>query len=164
MFRQSDRLTIAADGTYTRIMKDVSPEGRILGLDYGSRRIGVAVSDPLGLTAQPLPPIARTGDRKDVAEIGRRAAELGATSVVLGLPLLMNGDEGPAAVRAREFGARIEEDLSLPVTMWDERMTTVQSERHLVDSGVRRERRKELRDSLSAMFLLQGILDLRNRK
>jgi putative Holliday junction resolvase len=145
-------------------MMDATPAGRILGLDYGNRRIGMAVSDPLGLTAQPLPAIARTGDRKDIAEIGRRAAEIGATSVVLGLPLLMNGDEGPAAVRAREFGARIEEEISLPVTMWDERMTTVQSERHLIDSGVRREKRKGLRDSLSAMFLLQSVLDLRNRK
>jgi putative holliday junction resolvase len=145
-------------------MKDAAPEGRILGLDYGSRRIGAAVSDPLGLTAQPLPPILRAGDRKDIVEIGRRAEELGVTSIVLGLPLLMNGDEGPAASRAREFGARVEEALSLPVMMWDERMTTVQSERHLVDSGVRRERRKELRDSLSAMFLLQSVLDLRNRK
>lgn len=135
-----------------------------MGLDYGNRRIGMAVSDPLGLTAQPLPAIARTGDRKDIAEIGRRAAEIGATSVVLGLPLLMNGDEGPAAVRAREFGARIEEEISLPVTMWDERMTTMQSERHLIDSGVRREKRKGLRDSLSAMFILQSVLDLRNRK
>jgi putative Holliday junction resolvase len=145
------------------MMKSV-PGGRILGLDYGSRRIGAAVSDPLGMMAQPLPPIAREGDRKDLARIGRLAAELGADSVVLGLPLLLNGDEGPAAARAREFGARIEGELSLPVTMWDERMTTVQSERHLIDSGVRRERRKELRDSLSAMFLLQSVLDLRNRK
>jgi len=157
-------LTVAGGGKYTRSMVESSPAGRILGLDYGNRRIGVAVSDPLGLTAQPLPAIAREGDRKDVAEIGRRAAELGAASVVLGLPLLMNGDEGPAAVRAREFGGRIETELSLPVTMWDERMTTVQSERHLIDSGVRRARRKELRDSLSAMFLLQTVLDLRNRK
>jgi putative Holliday junction resolvase len=140
------------------------PAGRILGLDHGNRRIGVAVSDPLGLTAQPLPAIAREGNRKDVAEVGRLAAELGATSVVLGLPLLMNGDEGPAAVRARKFGERIETELSLPVTMWDERMTTVQSERHLIDSGVRRDRRRELRDSLSAMFLLQSVLDFRNRK
>ncbi|MEW6720026.1 MAG: Holliday junction resolvase RuvX [Thermodesulfobacteriota bacterium] len=145
------------------MMTDV-PEGRILGLDYGSRRIGAAVSDPLGMTAQPLPPIEREGDRKDLARIGRLAAELGASSVVLGLPLLLNGDEGPAAARAREFGAKIEGELSLPVTMWDERMTTIQSERHLIDSGVRRERRKELRDSLSAMFLLQSALDLRNRK
>ena len=145
-------------------MKNALPEGRVLGLDYGSRRIGVAVSDSLGLTAQPLPPIVRSGDKKDIEELGRRAVELEITSVVLGLPLLMSGEEGPAAVRAREFGSQIEENLNLPVAMWDERLTTVQAERHLVESNLRRERRKELRDSLSAMFILQSVLDLRNRK
>ncbi|MCL1925526.1 MAG: Holliday junction resolvase RuvX [Syntrophorhabdaceae bacterium] len=145
-------------------MNNGFPKGKVVGLDYGSRRIGVAVSDSLGFTAQPLPPIVRSGDKKDIEELGRLAAELEITSVVLGLPLLMNGDEGPAAVRAREFGARIEEILSLPVTMWDERLTTAQAERHLVESNLRRERRKELRDSLAAMFLLQSALDLRNRK
>ncbi|GAB4228686.1 MAG: Holliday junction resolvase RuvX [Deltaproteobacteria bacterium] len=138
--------------------------GRVLGLDYGTRRIGVAVSDPLGWTAQPLPPIHREGDRKDIAAIGRVAAEHGATSVVLGLPLLLNGDEGPAAVRAKAFGERIRSETGLPVTMWDERLTTAQSERHLIASGVRRGDRKEIRDSLSAMFLLQSVLDFRNRK
>ena len=145
-------------------MNDAIPKGRILGLDYGSRRIGAAVSDPLGLTAQPLPPIIRSGDKKDIEEIGLLAKRLEAASVVLGLPLLMNGEEGSAAARAREFGARVEASLNLPVVMWDERLTTVQAERHLVESNLRRERRKELRDSLSAMFLLQSILDLRNRK
>jgi len=137
---------------------------RILGLDYGSRRIGMAVSDPLGLTAQPLPPIPREGDRKDIAVLARLAAEKGVTSVVLGLPLLLNGDEGPAAVRARAFGERFQAETSLPVTMWDERLTSVQSERHLVASGVRREDRREIRDSLSAMFLLQTALDAQRRK
>ena len=145
-------------------MKNEFPKGKVIGLDYGSKRIGVAVSDSLGFTAQPLPSIIRSGDRRDIEELGRLAAELDITSVVLGLPLLMNGDEGPAAVRVREFGARIEENLNLPVTMWDERLTTVQAERHLVESNLRRERRKELRDSLAAMFLLQSALDLRNRK
>jgi putative Holliday junction resolvase len=145
-------------------MKDALPKGRVLGLDYGSRRIGVAVSDPLGFTAQPLPPIIRSGDRKDIEDIGRLAAELEISSVVLGLPLLMNGEEGPTAVRTRKFGALIDASLNIPVVMWDERLTTVQAERHLVESNLRRERRKELRDSLSAMFLLQSILDLRNRK
>ena len=145
-------------------MADEPKHGRVLGLDYGSRRIGVAVSDPLGLTVQPLPPIRREGDRKDVAAIGDLAAELGVTSVVLGLPLLLNGDEGPAAVRARAFGERLQAETSLPVTMWDERLTTAQSERHLVASGVRRGDRKEIRDSLSAMFLLQSALDSRRRK
>jgi len=137
---------------------------RILGLDYGSRRIGMAVSDPLGLTAQPLPPIPREGDRKDIVVLARLAADIGVTSVVLGLPLLLNGDEGPAAVRARAFGERLQSETSLPVTMWDERLTSVQSERHLIASGVRRVDRKGIRDSLSAMFLLQAALDSRRRK
>ncbi|HWS15301.1 MAG TPA: Holliday junction resolvase RuvX [Candidatus Methylomirabilis sp.] len=145
-------------------MADETGHGRVLGLDYGSRRIGVAVSDPLGLTVQPLPPIRRMGDRKDIAAIGLLAAERGVTSVVLGLPLLLNGDEGPAAVRARTFGERLHAETSLPVTMWDERLTTAQSERHLIASGVRREERKEIRDSLSAMFLLQSALDSSRRK
>jgi putative Holliday junction resolvase len=145
-------------------MGEASPRGRILALDYGSRRVGLAISDPLGLTAQPLAAVPREGDRKDIAAIGRLAAALEVASIVVGLPLLMNGEEGPQAVRARAFGDRLAAELSLPVTMWDERLTTAQSERHLIDSGVRRERRKEIRDSLSAMFLLQSVLDLRNRK
>lgn len=145
-------------------MAEGEPRGRVLGLDYGSRRIGVAVSDPLGITAQPLPALHREGDRKDIAGIARLVGGLGVDSVVLGLPLLLNGDEGPQAARARAFGDTLSAELSLPVTMWDERLTTAQSERHLIESGVRRERRKELRDSLSAMFLLQSFLDLRRRK
>jgi putative Holliday junction resolvase len=155
---------VAAGGTYTRTMGDDVTGKRVLGLDYGSRRIGVAVSDPLGLTVQPLPPIPREGDRKDIAVLARLAAELGVTSVVLGLPLLLNGDEGPAAGRARAFGERMQAETSLPVTMWDERLTSVQSERHLIASGVRRQDRKGIRDSLSAMFLLQSALDSRRRK
>ncbi|HEX9191348.1 MAG TPA: Holliday junction resolvase RuvX, partial [Candidatus Deferrimicrobiaceae bacterium] len=119
---------------------------------------------PLGITAQPLPALHREGDRKDIAGIARLVAGLGVDSVVLGLPLLLNGDEGPQAARARAFGDMLSAELSLPVTMWDERLTTAQSERHLIDSGVRRERRKGIRDSLSAMFLLQSFLDLRRRK
>lgn len=145
-------------------MEDNMTGGRVLGLDYGNRRIGMAVSDPLGLTAQPLPPIRREGDRKDIAVLDRLAAEMGVTSVVLGLPLLLNGDEGPAAIRARAFGERLQAETALPVTMWDERLTSVQSERHLIASGVRREDRKGIRDSLSAMFLLQTALESRRRK
>ena len=122
------------------------------------------MSDPLGLTVQPLPPIPREWDRKDIVALARLAAEMGVTSVVLGLPLLLNGDEGPAAARARTFGERLNAETSLPVTMWDERLTTAQSERHLIASGVRREDRKEIRDSLSAMFLLESALDFRKRK
>jgi putative Holliday junction resolvase len=158
---------MATYGTYTQIMEamgdNLSGE-RVLGLDYGSRRIGVAVSDPLGLTVQPLPPIPREGDRKDIVVLARLASEMGVTSVVLGLPLLLNGDEGPAAIRARAFGERLQAETSLPVTMWDERLTSVQSERHLIASGVRRADRRGIRDSLSAMLLLQAALDSRRRR
>ncbi|MBP2679767.1 MAG: putative Holliday junction resolvase [Deltaproteobacteria bacterium] len=158
---------MASYGTYTQIMEamgdNLSGE-RVLGLDYGSRRIGVAVSDPLGLTVQPLPPIPREGDRKDIVVLARLASEMGVTSVVLGLPLLLNGDEGPAAIRARAFGERLQAETSLPVTMWDERLTSVQSERHLIASGVRRADRRGIRDSLSAMLLLQAALDSRRRR
>jgi len=158
---------MAMYGTYTQIMGAMGNNisgVRVLGLDYGSRRIGVAVSDPLGLTVQPLPPIPREGDRKDIVVLARLASEMGVTSVVLGLPLLLNGDEGPAAIRARAFGERLQAETSLPVTMWDERLTSVQSERHLIASGVRRADRRGIRDSLSAMLLLQAALDSRRRK
>lgn len=137
---------------------------RILGLDYGSRRIGAAVSDPLGFTAQPLPPIRRQGIRRDIEEISSLVREYSVGTVLIGLPLTLSGEEGTQAKQARLFGEKIRELLGIPVEMWDERMTTVQAERHLIAAGVRREKRKEIRDSVSAVFLLQSALDLRNRK
>lgn len=133
-------------------------------MDYGSRRIGLAVSDPLGITAQPLRAIERKGDRRDLEAIASVLREVGAEEVLLGLPISLDGTEGPAARKAREFGEKIRAALSVPVTPWDERMTTVQAERTLIEAGVRRERRREVRDSLAAVFLLQNALDYRNRK
>ena len=138
--------------------------GRILGLDFGSRRIGAAVSDPLGITAQPLSAIQRRGEIRDIEAIGTIIGEYSVGTVLLGLPLQLDGKEGPQAKRARIFGEKIREHLGVLVETWDERMTTVQAERHLIASGVRREKRKEIRDSLSAVFLLQSALDYRNRK
>ena len=137
---------------------------RILGLDFGSHRIGAAVSDPLGITAQPLSAIRRQGDRRDLEAIGTIVREYSVGTVLIGLPLHMGGEEGTQAKRARLFADKIRERLGVPVETWDERMTTVQAERHLIASGVRREKRKEIRDSLSAVFLLQSALDYRNRK
>jgi len=142
----------------------VKESGRILGLDFGSHRIGAAVSDPLGITAQPLSAIRRQGDRRDLEAIGTIVREYSVGTVLMGLPLHMGGEEGTQAKRARLFAEKIRERLEVPVEMWDERMTTVQAERHLIASGVRREKRKEIRDSLSAVFLLQSALDCRNRK
>ena len=138
--------------------------GRILGLDFGSHRIGAAVSDPLGITAQPLSAIKRRGENRDIEAIGTIIGEYSVGTVLIGLPLQLDGEEGPPAKRARVFGEKIRERLGVLVETWDERMTTVQAERHLIASGVRREKRKEIRDSLSAVFLLQSALDYRNRK
>ncbi len=140
------------------------PEGRLLGLDYGSRRIGVAVSDPLGITAQPLPPIRRQGDDRDIEAIAGTARDYDVAGVVLGLPLHLDGREGTQAQKAIRFAAKIRERLGLPVATWDERMTTAQAERHLIESGVSREKRKDIRDSLAAVFILQSVLDFRGRK
>ncbi len=140
------------------------PEGRLLGLDYGSRRIGVAVSDPLGITAQPLPPIRRESDEKDIEAIAATVRQYEVAGVVLGLPLHLDGGEGTQAKKAIRFGEKIRERLGLPVETWDERLTTAQAERHLIESGVSRGKRKEVRDSLAAVFILQGVLDFRGRK
>lgn len=139
-------------------------KGRLLALDYGSHRIGIAVSDPLGITAQHLPAIRRQGDRKDIEAIGSVAREYGADTVLIGLPLLPDGNEGSQADKARRFGEKVTELSGLPVAFWDERLSTVQAERHLIESGVRREKRKEIRDSLAAVLVLQSALDARNRK
>jgi putative Holliday junction resolvase len=144
-------------------MQEQTP-GRILGLDYGSHRIGTAVSDPLGITAQPLVAIQRQGESRDIEAVGDLVREYSVRTVLIGLPLHLSGEEGTQAKQARRFGERIAERLGIPVETWDERMTTAQAERHLIASGVRRKKRKEIRDSLSAVILLQSALDYRNRK
>ena len=124
----------------------------------------MAVSDPLGITAQPLSSLRRRGDRRDIEAIGDLVREYSAVTVLIGLPLTLRGEEGPQARAARLFGEKIRDRLGIPVETWDERLTTVQAERHLIAAGLRREKRKEIRDSLSAVFLLQSALDFRNRK
>jgi putative Holliday junction resolvase len=136
----------------------------MLAIDFGSHRIGVAVSDPLGITAQQLPAILREGDRKDIDALASLADAYGVESVLIGLPLLPSGTEGAQAAKVRKFMAKVHERLGVPVIPWDERFTTVQAERHLIAAGMRREKRKDVRDSLSAALLLQSALDARNRK
>lgn len=138
--------------------------GRVLALDFGSRRIGVAMSDPLGITAQQLPAIRREGDRRDIDAIANLAVEYQVETVVIGLPVRSDGTEGTQAARARAFGDKVRDRLGVPVVTWDERLTTAQAERYLIEAGVRREKRKEVRDSLAAALLLQSVLDARNRK
>ena len=135
---------------------------RILGLDYGSKTVGVAVSDPLGLTAQRLDTIWRKQEnklRQTLARINELVDEYQAEQIVLGYPKNMNNTVGERAEKALEFKEMLEKRTGLPVIMWDERLTTVEADRTLMEAGVRRENRKQYLDGLAAVFILQGYLD-----
>ena len=135
---------------------------RIMGLDYGTKTVGVAVSDPLGITAQAVETIARKEEnklRKTCARIEALISEYGIEKIVLGFPKHMNNDIGERAEKALEFRSMLERRTGLEVIMWDERLTTVSAERTLIESGVRRENRKKHIDQIAAVFILQGYLD-----
>ena len=136
---------------------------RIMGLDYGTKTVGVAVSDPLGITAQAVETIARKEEnklRKTCARIKALIAEYGIERIVLGFPKHMNNDIGERAEKALEFRDMLVRRTGLEVVMWDERLTTVSAERTLIESGVRRENRKRHIDQIAAVFILQGYLDM----
>ena len=140
---------------------------RILGLDFGSKTVGVAVSDPLGITAQGIEIVRRTSEnklRKTLARIEALVAEYQVTEFVLGLPKNMNNTSGERVEKTMEFKAMLERRTGLPVHMWDERLTTVAADRTLIEAGVRRENRKEYVDMLAAVYILQGYLDSLERK
>ena len=135
-------------------------KGRILALDLGKKRIGLALSDPLGLTAQGLPTLRRINIRTDLAELDRLATEHDVGLILLGLPLHMSGDEGRQAQQAREFGARLAEWTGREVRLWDERLTTVEAQRVLKSSGISIAKRAQAVDQLSAQILLDSYLNL----
>lgn len=140
---------------------------RILGLDYGSKTVGVAVSDPLGLTAQGVEIIRRKSEnkmRQTLARIEELAVQYQAEKIVLGLPKNMDNTLGDRAEKSLELKGILERRTGLAVVMWDERLTTVSANRVLMEEGVRRERRKERVDEIAAIFILQGYLDYLNRK
>ena len=134
---------------------------RYLGVDLGTRRIGVALSDELGLTAQALPTLEpRTEDNALIA-IRELIDRYGVLEVVIGLPKNMNGTLGPAAEKALAFARRLEEGGPAKVTMWDERLTSRAAERLLIEADVRRAKRRRTVDQLAAVLILQGFLDHR---
>lgn len=135
---------------------------RIMGLDYGSKTVGVAISDPLGITAQAIETITRKEEnklRKTCARIEELIAEYEVGCIVLGLPKHMNNDIGERADKAIEFGEMLKRRTGLKVVMWDERLTTVEAERTLIENKVRRENRKKYIDKIAAVFILQGYLN-----
>ena len=132
---------------------------RVLGIDLGSRRIGLAVSDGLGLTAQPRETVARHGGARDIASIAAAVKDCGAERIVLGLPLDPEGAEGPAARRARDFAGKLAAALHLPVELIDESFSTVEAEAVLLAADVSRAKRKQVVDKLAAAVILQRWLD-----
>ena len=145
-------------------MSRTQPGGRILGLDPGSRTIGVAVSDELHLAAHGLPSIAARPAAKAVEAVKSLVRQYTITLIVVGLPINMDGTLGPSAEAARDFARRLEEVLPCGVHLVDERLTTVQAERTLLEANVSRARRKGLRDQLAAVLILQSHLDQRGRR
>ena len=135
---------------------------RIMGLDYGSKTVGVAISDPLCITAQGIETIERKEEnklRKTLARIEELAKEYEVDRIVLGFPKNMNNTIGDRAEKSLEFKEMLERRTGLSVIMWDERLTTVEAERTLIESKVRRENRKKYVDKIAAVFIVQGYLD-----
>jgi len=135
------------------------PEMRIGGLDVGDRRIGVAVSDEQGWTAQGLAVVGRTRLDADLEALRTTFAPYAPTSIVIGLPKNMNGTIGPQAEKVLAFAREVERALGVPVVMWDERLSTVGAERVLLEADLSRAKRRKVIDKVAAVFILQGYLD-----
>ena len=135
------------------------PSGALFGLDVGEKTIGVAVCDPARRVATPVETIRRTKFAADAARLAALAAERTITGIVLGLPLNMDGSEGPSAQRARAFARNLPRMLALPVAFWDERLSTAAMERDLIALDASRAKRAQQIDAAAAAFILQGAID-----
>ncbi|KZE77433.1 Holliday junction resolvase RuvX [Paenibacillus elgii] len=132
---------------------------RLMGLDYGDKTIGVAVSDELGWTAQGLEVIRRTTEERDMARLRELIAQYGVTEIVVGLPKNMNNTIGPRGEICIAFSEQVHETLQLPVHLWDERLTTASAQRTLLEADVSRKKRKLVIDKMAAALILQGYMD-----
>lgn len=137
---------------------------RVLGLDYGDRRIGVAISDAFGWTAQGLEVIERDKIEDEMDRLGEIVKEQGIEVIVLGLPKNMNGTIGPRGELSLSFAERLRQFFRLPVHLWDERLSTVSAERTLLEADVSRKKRRQVIDKLAATLILQAYLNYQSRK
>ncbi len=135
------------------------PAGKLLGLDLGTKTIGVAVADGMRYSATPLETIARTKFTADAARIVELVAENAAVGIVLGLPLNMDGSEGPRAQSTRAFARNLAQKTTVPIVFWDERLSTSAVTRTLIEADVRRDKRADVVDKLAASYILQGALE-----
>ncbi|MDG0871659.1 Holliday junction resolvase RuvX [Paenibacillus thiaminolyticus] len=137
---------------------------KILGLDYGDRKIGVAVSDAFGWTAQGLEVIVRRKPEDDLRRIGDIIKEHGVEEIVIGLPKNMNGTIGPRGEISRSYAEVLKQSFGLPVHLWDERLSTVSAERTLLEADVSRKKRRQVIDKMAATIILQTYLDYQSRR
>jgi putative Holliday junction resolvase len=136
-------------------------QGRVLGLDVGDRRIGVAVSDELGLTAQPVLTLMRKNRRQDLGSLARLVRKYGCAQVVVGNPLYMSGDVSPQALKAQAVAQALQLETGATVTLWDERLSTTEAHRHLDAAGRLPGDRRAVVDQVAAVLILQSFLDSR---
>ena len=134
-------------------------KGRVLALDLGKRRIGLAISDELGLTAQGLETLERTNIREDLGKLSQLIAEKNVTLLLMGQPLHMSGHEGRQSEYTRDFAGRLRKATGVPLQFWDERLTTVDAQRVLRESGIGIQKRAQAVDRLAAVILLESYLD-----
>jgi len=132
---------------------------RILGIDFGSKTMGIAVSDELGMLGHGVGTIHRRSLRHDLARLREIVQRYQPEKIIIGLPCNMDGSLGPAAQQVLDFAALLSKKLQLPVETWDERLSTVEAQRMLIDAEVRRSRRKKIIDTVAATIILQGYLD-----
>jgi putative pre-16S rRNA nuclease len=139
--------------------QDTAP--RFMGLDVGNRRIGVAVSDALGLTAQPVLTLVRTNRRQDLRSLTRLVRKYDCKEIVVGNPLYMSGDQSPQAEKTQAFAQLVADKTHLPVHLWDERLTTTEAHRHLHASGRPGTEHRAVVDQVAAVLILQSFMDAR---
>lgn len=137
---------------------------RILGLDLGQKTIGVAISDPLGFTAQGLTTIRRGSKEKDIEDLKKICDDYKVETIVIGLPKNMNGTIGPSGEIAMAFGKLIGEELEIEVKFWDERLTTVAAHKAMLEADLSRSKRKKIVDKVASTYILQGYLDMVSRQ
>jgi putative Holliday junction resolvase len=139
--------------------EDAQAPLRYMALDVGDRRIGVAISDALGLTAQPVLTLTRSNRRNDLRSLARLARRYSCSALVVGNPLYMSGDLSPQASKAQAFARQVRDETSLPVYLWDERLTTTEAHRHLHAAGVPGSDHRAVIDQVAAVLILQAFLD-----
>ena len=137
----------------------LAPEARLLGLDLGTKTIGMALSDVTRSVATPYHTLRRTKFTGDAKAIAAAIAENGVGALVIGLPINLDGSEGPRAQSTRAFARNLAPLIEVPILLWDERLSTAAVERHLIEAGASRKRRAEVIDRMAAAYILQGALD-----